>query len=212
MKKNKHGQTTMIPMNSTPFTSRRYLKEPISVNLVHPHAQLPERAHDTDVGLDVTLVERCDGKTEDTSGEVTRFDTGLRIKAPEGYHVEVVARSSLHKEGYELVNGVGIIDPDYRGNVMVALKKFGTGDDLKLPGRYVQFVLRKTYYAYAGLVEDAFEDTERGEGGFGSSNRRGRGRDDDEDSGKGKEKLEIPRRRTDRPNASKRTAGGSFYN
>ena len=165
-------QQAITPISSTPFTSREYIKKPILAQLVHPHAQVPHKTHVTDIGYDVTLIERCDGKTEDLVGEVTLFDTGLRIQPPYGYYLELLPRSSLYKKGYMLVNSVGILDPDYRGNVIAALYKFKDGEDLSLPARCMQFVLRKAEYAYMGLSDTDFEDTERGDGGFGSTDSR----------------------------------------
>jgi dUTP pyrophosphatase len=201
MKKKQSLQQAQIPLKDTPFTSRSYGQKVIQVELSHPNAKLPIKHHDTDIGYDVNLVERCDGITEDTVGQVTLFNTGLRIKPPEGYYVEIVARSSLYKTGYQLVNSVGIIDPDYRGTIMVPLLKFRAGDDLALPDDYIQMIVRKAEYAYVGEADEQLGETERGKGGFGSTNKL--------KPKKGKEK-EVGIRRN--PRAERHDERGVYYN
>jgi|SRR5208337_1176106 len=158
MKKTKLTQATFVPMKDTPFTSRNYgggVTAPTAlVQLMHPHANVPTKNFDESIGYDVELVERCDGRTEDMVNDVTLFDTGLVIKPPEGYYFEVVARRSLYKEGYMLANNIEIIDPCYRGNVIVGLYKFKDGDDLKLPFGAVQLIPRKAEYIYVGQSDE----------------------------------------------------------
>jgi deoxyuridine 5'-triphosphate nucleotidohydrolase len=170
MKKKQLQQTTFVPMSQTPFTSRNY-SGTVHVQRVHPHASIPHKQYDTDVGFDMELVARCDGRTEDMVNDVTLFDTGLVVKPQEGYYVEIVARSSLHKFGYLLANSVGVIDPEYRGRIMVPLLKFRDGDDIKLPFKGVQMIIRKAEYVYVGEADEdiADEATQRGTGGFGST-------------------------------------------
>ena len=121
MKKKLTNNQKIVSLDNTPFTSRFYKNGNIHVQLCHPHAQLPERAHVSDIGFDLTLISRVDGKTEDTVHDVTVFDTGIKIQPPPGHYVEILPRSSLYKEGYMLVNSVGVIDPEYEGDLMVAL-------------------------------------------------------------------------------------------
>lgn len=167
--KKKHTHSPIVPIENTPFVSREYIKgDGIKVLMCDSNAQIPSRQHPDDIGCDVTLISRLDGKTEDTVGEVTYFGTGIKIKPPKGYFVEIVPRSSLHKRGYMLANSVGIIDPGYRGEVVVALYKFKECDDLELPNNSVQIILRKANYAHVQIVE-TLDDTERGDGGFGST-------------------------------------------
>jgi dUTPase len=158
MKKTKHLQAVQVAMKDTPFTSRNYgggVAAPTAlVQLMHPHANVPVKTFDESIGYDVELVERCDGRTEDMVNDVTLFDTGLVIKPPEGYYFEMVARRSLYKEGYMMANGVEIIDPCYRGNVIVALYKFKDGDDIKLPFGAVQLIPRRAEYIYVGQSDE----------------------------------------------------------
>lgn len=97
--------------------------------------------------------------------------TGLFLEIPRGYEVQVRARSGLAiKKGIGLVNGIGTIDCDYRGEVKVALINLGEEDFVISNGdRIAQMILSK--YEAAEIIEiDRDEDlseTERGAGGFG---------------------------------------------
>lgn len=147
-------------MSETPFTSRNYGGVPIgkpsphanlaSVQLIHPHANVPVKSYDEGISYDVDVVERCDGRTEDMVNDVTVFDTGIAVKPPQGFYMELVAHPMLYKEGYLLVNGLSVLDPDDQGRILVGLYKFKDGDDLKLPHRAIQIIPRKAEYVYMG--------------------------------------------------------------
>ena len=146
----------------------KWVADGVRVVRLDAEAELPEKNDATDVGYDLTLMARTDNRVEDNVGDVNMFRTGLCIKPPLGHHVEIIARSSLHKTGYMLANAVGVIDPNYRGEVLVALYKFREGQDLVLPFRAVQLVVRPTVYARI-LNVSGLDDTKRGSGGFGST-------------------------------------------
>lgn len=136
------------------------------VRRVHPNAILPTRAHDDDVGYDLTLVELA--KTFDNG--VQLYDTGLQILPPEGFYVEIVPRSSMSRSYHMLANSVGIIDPGYRGNVLVALRKTNPlAPDLKLPNTIVQAIVRKRETPRFVVEVDELPSSARGDGGFGST-------------------------------------------
>jgi len=84
--------------------------------------------------------------------------------------LEVVPRSSLSKTGWMLANSVGIIDPSYRGNIMVAVIKVDpNAQPLTLPFRGFQLVVRKQFHVDM-VNADELDETNRGHGGFGSTN------------------------------------------
>lgn len=96
--------------------------------------------------------------------------TGLAIAIPEGYEVRVRARSGLSiKHGITMVNGVGTIDADYRGEVGVLVINLGQEPFTIEPGmRIAQMVVAR--YEQAAWTEVAtLDETERGTGGFGST-------------------------------------------
>ena len=99
------------------------------------------------------------------SGETVLIKTGLAMEIPEGYAGLIYARSGLAtKRGLAPANKVGVVDSDYRGEVMVALHNHSNVDANVEPGeRIAQLVV--TPFSEV----DELSDTVRGEGGFGSS-------------------------------------------
>ena len=102
------------------------------------------------------------------SGERALIPTGIYLEIPEGYEAQVRARSGLAvKYGVGLVNGVGTIDSDYRGEVKVPLINWGEKSFVVENGdRIAQVVIAKYEQAKLELT-DALSSTSRGEGGFG---------------------------------------------
>lgn len=96
--------------------------------------------------------------------------TGIHIEMPKGYEVQIRARSGISlKYGITLVNGLGTIDSDYRGEVKVILINLGQEDYTIQPGdRIAQMVINKYIRAQWEIV-DELKATSRGEGGFGHS-------------------------------------------
>jgi deoxyuridine 5'-triphosphate nucleotidohydrolase len=92
------------------------------------------------------------------------------VCSEEGYYSEIVPRSSISKSGYMLSNSVGIIDQSYRGNIMVSLTKIDSeSPDIELPFKCCQLIIRKQYYANMIEVGYSFDETDRNEGGYGST-------------------------------------------
>jgi deoxyuridine 5'-triphosphate nucleotidohydrolase len=141
-----------------------------------PEAVTPTKAHATDVGYDLTIISRDQYLTGLWHGrvlapEVILYDTGISVQPDEGYYLEVVPRSSFSKSGYVLANGVGIIDPSYRGTIKVALVKLDKiAPEIPLPYRGFQLIVRKLESALFVQTDDDFTETPRGTGGFGSTN------------------------------------------
>ena len=94
--------------------------------------------------------------------------TGLFIELPEGYEAQVRARSGLAiKHGISLVNGIGTIDSDYRGEIKVILINLGNEDfTINSGDRIAQMVFIKHEQVEFELTEE-LQDTKRGAGGFG---------------------------------------------
>ena len=124
---------------------------------------LPQRANPTDAGADLRSTEEC----EIYSGEQKMIDTGVAVKIPQGYAGFVFNRSSQGKKGITIPHSVGVIDSDYRGNIKVLLKNISEDRyEIKRGDRIAQLVIMPVL-----LVDfvDAWNDTERGTGGFGST-------------------------------------------
>jgi dUTP pyrophosphatase len=105
-------------------------------------------------------------------GEIALVSTGLRAALPEGYQMEIRGRSGLAlKNGIGLANGVGTIDADYRGDIGVILINQGSEDFIIQPGDRIAQAVVTTYEKVTWESVSELDDTERGAGGFGSTNR-----------------------------------------
>jgi dUTP pyrophosphatase len=100
--------------------------------------------------------------------------TGLYVEIPQGYEGQVRARSGLAiKKGIGLVNSIGTIDSDYRGELRVPLINFGSEPfEIQNGDRIAQLVIAK-YEKVEVELTDELNDTERGEGGFGHTGVKG---------------------------------------
>lgn len=96
--------------------------------------------------------------------------TGLAMSIPEGYEVQIRARSGMSiKHGITMVNGIGTIDADYRGEVAALVINLGNEPFTIEPNmRVAQMVVAK-YEVMGWNVVETLDETDRGEGGFGSS-------------------------------------------
>jgi dUTP pyrophosphatase len=133
----------------------------------------PTRAHPTDAGLDLksseTIILHWD--------KPTLVRTGLHVEIPEGYVGMIFARSGLAlKQGITLVNNVGIIDSDYRGEIKCALvyRNPDRCSGCYTIGKYDRIAQLVLVPCFVDVVEfvsnlEDLSNTNRGDGGFGSS-------------------------------------------
>lgn len=100
--------------------------------------------------------------------------TGIYVEIPEGYEGQVRARSGLAiKKGIGLVNGIGTIDSDYRGELCVPLINWGSEPfEIQDGDRIAQLVIARYERVQIELVQE-LGDTDRGEGGFGHTGIKG---------------------------------------
>lgn len=101
-------------------------------------------------------------------GKRALIPTGLFLEIPQGYEVQIRARSGLAvKHGIGLTNGIGTIDSDYRGEIKVSLINWGEESfNVNNGDRIAQMVVCSYCQAQLELA-DELSDTERGSGGFG---------------------------------------------
>ena len=131
-----------------------------------PEAVFPSKSRVSDSGYDLTIISEWK-----KVGNTTFYDTGIRVKPPFGFAYYVMARSSLSKTGYILTNSVGVIDRSYTGSIKIALTKIdNTMPDLQLPCRVAQLIPIPIAHFQLKQV-DSFVDTDRGDGGFGSTSK-----------------------------------------
>lgn len=140
----------------------------LSDNAVLPQYATPgSAAMDLCACLDAPLVLPAAG-----TGELycQMVPTGLAMAIPEGYVGLIFARSGLaSKHGIAPANCVGVIDSDYRGEIMVGLQNSGESDYTVQPGdRIAQLMITPVIQAQLCMVDD-LDETQRGAGGFGST-------------------------------------------
>ncbi|EOI6841003.1 dUTP diphosphatase [Salmonella enterica] len=148
----------------------------IDVKILDPRVgqqfPLPTYATSGSAGLDLRAC--LDDAVELAPGATTLVPTGLAIHiADPSLAAVMLPRSGLgHKHGIVLGNLVGLIDSDYQGQLMVSIWNRGQDSFTIEPGeRIAQIVFVPVVQAEFNLVE-AFDATERGEGGFGHSGRK----------------------------------------
>lgn len=104
------------------------------------------------------------------SGETVLIHTGIAMAIPEGYVGLVYARSGLaSKRGLAPANKVGVIDSDYRGEIMVALHNHGSCAQTVEHGERIAQIVFTPYAAAHFNITEELDETERGAGGFGST-------------------------------------------
>ena len=133
--------------------------------------QLPSYATAGSAGMD--LKANTDVPVSLKPMERYLFPTGMHIQLPEGYEAQIRPRSGLAaKYGITVTNCVGTIDSDYTGEIKVSLINLSTDTVVIYPGdRIAQMVVAK--YEKVNWEEVAsLDETERGDGGFGSTGRK----------------------------------------
>lgn len=143
----------------------------IKVKKLDERAVLPAYGSEYAAGADLYAVS--DGAITFLPGETKFVHTGLAMEIPVGYAGLVYARSGLAtKRGLAPANKVGVIDADYRGEIMVALHNHSEKEQTIESGeRIAQLVV--TPFLKAEYTEaDSLSDTARGEGGFGSTGKK----------------------------------------
>ena len=135
---------------------------------LHPDAVMPTYGSRHAAGAD--LYALAEAEILIPAGKTVFVSTGIAMEIPEGFVGLVFARSSMGaKRNLAPANKVGVIDSDYRGEIRVVLHNHGDIDQVVMPGeRIAQLVI--VPYLTAEFEEcTSLSDTERGEGGFGST-------------------------------------------
>ena len=142
----------------------------LQVQLLHPAAQPPARTRPGDAGFDLRCVEAFGL----APGERRVIGTGVAVALPEGVAGLVVPRSGLAARfGISVVNGPGLIDPTYRGEIRVVLVNLGAEPYQGEVGDRIAQLLLVPFIAPLARVVDELPASadERGTAGFGSSGR-----------------------------------------
>ena len=139
----------------------------VKIKKLHPNAIIPSYSKPGDAGMDLTVTEVY--KNSDT--EVT-YGFGIALEIPEGYVGLVFPRSSIRKTDLLLTNAVGVIDSGYRGEIQATFKKTqGDGSVIYEPNERGAQIIILPYPKVSMKEVDELSETERGEGGFGSTGK-----------------------------------------
>ena len=143
-------------------------KVPVNIKKLKANAALPVYSSAAAAGADLRACLEEDviirpGKTE-------MISTGLAMEVPEGYAGLIYARSGLaSKRGLAPANKVGVIDSDYRGEIMVALHNHSEEAAVISDGERIAQLIITPYLTAEFTEKEVLEETERGFGGFGST-------------------------------------------
>lgn len=141
----------------------------VKIKRLHPNAVIPKYAKFGDAGMDITATQ----KLIDEYGNIV-YSTGLAFEIPTGYVGLLFPRSSNAKTDLALTNSVGVLDSGYRGEVMFKFSNImrsnstNAFNDYKVGDRIGQILIIP--YPQVEFEEvDELSETERGEGGYGST-------------------------------------------
>jgi dUTP pyrophosphatase len=135
----------------------------VAVKLLKKTGKLPEKAHDSDAGYDLFAPEDVTLKP----GELKQVPIGIAIQLPEGYWAALRDKGSRALQGLHVL--AGIIDQDYRGEVIAVIQNLGhKAITIKTGEKVCQMILHPVYPALIFEV-DELSKTKRGKGGFGST-------------------------------------------
>lgn len=141
----------------------------VKVKKLDPKAKTPSYAKSGDAGMDIVAIDVI------YENEYVSYKTGLAIEIPEGYVGLLFPRSSVSKKELLLCNSVGVIDSGYRGEIEFRYKIVGNSGivhglrDIYSVGDRVGQIIILPYPQITIQETDILSDTERGEGGFGST-------------------------------------------
>lgn len=152
----------------------------VKIKKLNPNAVIPKYAKDGDAGMDLVATEII----KDTPEQIT-YGTGIAVEIPEGFVGLVFPRSSVRKTGLQLSNSVGVIDSGYRGEIQATFNKIFGGDrfydetkiteitsnDFYKVGDRIAQIMIIPYPPIQFVEVDELSDSERGEGGFGSTGK-----------------------------------------
>lgn len=146
------------------------LKIKVNIKKLDEKAVIPTYALNGDAGLDLTTVSISQEVSEDGVPMLV-YHSGLSVEIPEGYVGLVFPRSSISKTSLTMTNCVGVIDSGYRGEIVSKFKlnTNAAGAIYPVGDRFAQMIILP-YPEIEFDVTEELSETERGDGGFGSTN------------------------------------------
>ena len=147
------------------------MKFDLRIKKLRDNAQMPTYGSEYAAGAD--MYAAIDEAVTIEPDETKFIPTGLAFEIPEGYAGFIYARSGLAcKKGLAPANKVGVVDADYRGEVMVALHNHGKEAQTVEAGERIAQMIIAPFVAVNYIFSDELDDTVRGAGGFGSTGRK----------------------------------------
>ena len=139
----------------------------VRIKKINQNAVIPTYAKDGDAGMDLVATRIISNTTFDVS-----YGTDLAMEIPNGFVGLIFPRSSIRKYELALSNSVGVIDSGYRGELQATFKKENGLDSLayKVGDRIAQIMIIP-HPPIEFEEADELSDTERGDGGFGSTGK-----------------------------------------
>ena len=145
----------------------------IKVNFkkLNENAVTPTYGSEFSAGADLYACEG--GEVTIEPGETKLIHTGLALEIPEGYAGLIYARSGIAtKRGLAPANKVGVIDSDYRGEIMVSLYNHSATAQTIADGERIAQLVITPFLKVEYSETETLSDTERGSGGFGSTGKK----------------------------------------
>ena len=144
------------------------MKFEMNIKKLNENAIVPTYGSSFAAGADLYACEGGDIVIE--AGQTRLVHTGIAMEIPEGMVGLIYARSGLaSKRGLAPANKVGVIDSDYRGEIMVALHNHSSAPQTVADGERIAQIVFAPYYTAEFCVVDELGDPARGAGGFGST-------------------------------------------
>ena len=140
----------------------------VNIKLLNDAAKMPERAYEDAAAWDLYATSRTIVENNDYG--YIEYGTGIAVEIPSGYVGKIFPRSSISKTGLILANHVGLIDPDYRGEIIFRFKWVPGTAYYEVGDKIGQFRLEQTTPVFWVKV-DELSETVRGDGAFGSSGK-----------------------------------------
>jgi dUTP pyrophosphatase len=136
----------------------------LRIQKILPEAKIPASPYRGDAGMDIFSVE----EVSIAPGEKAAIKTGLKLAIPEGYAGFVWDKSGLAVK-HHIKTMAGVIDSNYRGELMIVLTNLGKEPYLVEKGSKIAQLIAAPIAVPEVVEEEINDETERGEGGFGSS-------------------------------------------
>ena len=142
----------------------------ISIQKLNQNAVIPTRGSKFAAGYDLYACIDTNEALIIKPHQTSKLHTGVAVAIPDGYFGGIYARSGVaSKRGLRPANCVGVIDADYRGEIIVALHNDSEVEQLVVGGERIAQLVIMPFLPVDFKVVDELDDTDRGEGGFGST-------------------------------------------